>query len=155
MSYIPGSEDTSDSWMLWTNEANYNTTMDPAKFSYVNWEAYFIRDPVREQAPKTQYLTASHEQKYLDRSMSEQMGLPVWLPLPSGPRRNTTSPNSSLSYRAVLEPQQVDRAVLDPWRQSSGSSSQVLPAGSVGPGGTHLGYIRYVSAGKRRRRKQP
>lgn len=46
----------------------------------------------------------------------------------------------------------VEKITLPEVIQSPGNSSQVLPAGSVSPGGTALGWIPVITSGKKRRK---
>ena len=122
MSYItgPGSH---DSWMVWTNEANFNTEMNPANFQYVNWQEGLGRSS--SSASPSGNVATIGPRKILDAKLSARQGIPVYVPLHSGPRRNTV-PAGYVFGRLQQS-------------KSSGSSSE-RNGTHVDPDGTPTGY---------------
>lgn len=75
-------------------------------------------------------------------------GRPLFFPLPL-PRFDLTPVRQSDIIKLEETTSEIK---LPDFIQSPGNSSQVLPAGSVSPGGTPLGWIPVVTSGRKRRK---
>ena len=96
---------------------------NPSHYQYHTWDQVGIDSPWHTSV-SSEGKPVVYASKYLDVRLSEMHGIPIYIPLHSGARRN------------VVPTGYVHGQFRDQLFQSPGNSSQVLPAGSARPGGT-------------------